>query len=238
MPAEFSVVIPALNEEKYLKSCLKSIVSQNFPRNKYEIIVSDGNSSDKTVSIARKYADKVVVTRKKGIWYGRNFGARFAKGKYLVFIDADTTIEKDYLETIHKQLSGDCVAVSMGFRLSEGGILLHAAEDINNAYHYAITLFGGKTLFGFNMAVDRNVFLKVGGFKNKPLEDLNFAKNCSKQGKVKFIPRKMVSTSARRILLWGLWKTFRYYSELWWFQEKNIRDPRIIKYDRYQNIRD
>ena len=66
-----SVIVPTLNEEKYLESCLKSIKNQDY-QGEYEIIVSDGGSKDKTLKIAKKYADKVITCDKKGIAYGRN----------------------------------------------------------------------------------------------------------------------------------------------------------------------
>ncbi len=68
-----SVVIPAYNEENYIEACLKSLRNQktNVP---YEIVVCDNNSTDRTVEIAKKYADKVVYERRQGIGYARNKG--------------------------------------------------------------------------------------------------------------------------------------------------------------------
>jgi len=65
-----SIIIPALNEEKYLPLLLKSLKSQNF--NEYEIIVVDAGSSDKTVDIAKEYGCKVVKGGVPGA--GRNRG--------------------------------------------------------------------------------------------------------------------------------------------------------------------
>ena len=106
MPMEISVIVPTLNEENYIEGCLESISKQTIPRDKYEIIVSDGSSTDRTVEIANKYADLVVVSEKRGIWWGRNYGAEYARGRFLVFIDADTQIKKDYLETV-SQVHGE-----------------------------------------------------------------------------------------------------------------------------------
>lgn len=88
-----SIIIPTLNEEKVLNRTLLSLRKlRNLP---YEIIVSDGGSSDKTLEIAKEYADKIVECEKgikQTIALGKNLGAKAATGKYLVFIDADVEI--------------------------------------------------------------------------------------------------------------------------------------------------
>ena len=86
-----SVIIPTLNKEKYIETTLLSIKNQDY-KGKYEIIVVDSNSKDMTVKIARKYADKVIVTKRRGVSVGRNIGAEVAKGEILIFVDADTTL--------------------------------------------------------------------------------------------------------------------------------------------------
>jgi len=71
---DISVIVPTFNEEKYIEATLKSIKNQKTDL-EYEIIVSDCKSQDKTVSISRKYADKIVSTSKRTIASGRNNGA-------------------------------------------------------------------------------------------------------------------------------------------------------------------
>ncbi|MDD5318932.1 MAG: glycosyltransferase [Candidatus Pacebacteria bacterium] len=88
-----SIVIPTLNEEKVIEKTLLSL--RRLRAYDYEIIVSDGKSTDKTVAIAKKYADKVVEYKdeaRQTISGGRNAGAAVAKGEYLVFLDADVRI--------------------------------------------------------------------------------------------------------------------------------------------------
>jgi glycosyltransferase involved in cell wall biosynthesis len=80
-----------LNEEKYIETTLLSIKNQDY-KGKYEIIMVDSNSKDRTVKIARKYADKVIVTKRRGVSVGRNIGARLAKGEILLFVDAYTVL--------------------------------------------------------------------------------------------------------------------------------------------------
>jgi glycosyltransferase involved in cell wall biosynthesis len=89
-----SIIIPTLNEEKILGQTLTALKKLNVVD--YEIIVSDGHSTDRTVEIAKKYADKVVEhddKTRQTIGQGRNAGAAVAKGEYLVFIDADVFIK-------------------------------------------------------------------------------------------------------------------------------------------------
>lgn len=90
---KISFIIPTLNEATVLEHMLTSL--RSFSAFRYEIIVSDGGSTDSTVSIARRFADTVVVWDKPGrqnIAMGRNAGARVATGDLFVFIDADVFI--------------------------------------------------------------------------------------------------------------------------------------------------
>ena len=88
-----SFIIPTLNEEKYIGKTLSYI---SLYKGTHEIIVSDTNSPDKTVEIAKKYTDSIVVHSKEGqkltIAAGRNLGASKSSGDYLVFIDAEICI--------------------------------------------------------------------------------------------------------------------------------------------------
>ena len=88
-----SIVIPTYYEEKIIGCTLSSLKTQlTIP---HEIIVSDGGSKDKTVEIAAKYTDKIVVysgTKRQTIAQGRNDGARIAQGGFLVFLDADCVL--------------------------------------------------------------------------------------------------------------------------------------------------
>ncbi len=88
-----SIIIPTLNEEKVIGKTLLAL--RQFNVCDYEIIVSDGHSTDKTVEIAKKYADLVVThdgTTRQTIGQGRNAGAAKAKGEFLIFLDSDVEI--------------------------------------------------------------------------------------------------------------------------------------------------
>lgn len=89
-----SIIIPTLNEEKYLPLLLESIKKQKFFD--YEIILADAGSQDKTLEIAKKYNCIII---KGGLpAKGRNEGAKIAKGEILFFLDADTVLPERFFE--------------------------------------------------------------------------------------------------------------------------------------------
>ena len=88
MKPEISIIIRTLNEEKYLSELLEAIKSQKINNFKYEIIIVDSGSTDKTLEIARQFKCRITFIKKKDFSFGRslNLGCSFSKGKYLVLI--------------------------------------------------------------------------------------------------------------------------------------------------------
>ncbi len=89
-----SVVIPTYNEEKYLPNLLECLKKQTFKE--FEVIIADANSADKTRTIAKKYGARIVGGGLPSV--ARNLGARACKHNLLMFIDADITFDKDFIE--------------------------------------------------------------------------------------------------------------------------------------------
>ena len=91
-----SVVVPAYQEEKIIADNLKIYSRELRKKFNFELIVSDGGSTDKTADNASPFADKVVLHSRddrQTIAEGRNKGAEVAEGEYFVFINADTLPE-------------------------------------------------------------------------------------------------------------------------------------------------
>ena len=84
-----SVVTPTLNAEVVLDECLKRIRSQNYPQKLVEIIIADGGSIDKTLSIAKKYKAKIYLNPLKTAEAGKAVGVKKAKHKLVALIDSD-----------------------------------------------------------------------------------------------------------------------------------------------------
>lgn len=123
-----SIIIPVYNEEKYLDSCLESIVPQYF-HNNIEIIIIDDGSDDHTLSIARKFQKYGFIhichnEENRGLSYCRNMGMACAKGDYIMFVDGDDLIAQHAIENIHDytQSTAPDVIVGMLRGFAEPGV--------------------------------------------------------------------------------------------------------------------
>ena len=139
-----SVIIPTLNEEGYLEKCLVSLKNQQGHDN-FEIIVVDAQSSDNTVEIAKKYANKVIISKKKSPSIQRNLGAKAANGNILAFIDADTVASKYWLKSITETFQDQNTVCMTG--------PLFALEKIKKFYLYNLTNVFQKVLINQNMVL-------------------------------------------------------------------------------------
>ena len=95
----FSIIIPTLNEEKTIESCLSALQPL---RNNCEIIIVDGGSTDNTQILAAPLADK-VISSDKGRARQMNNGARHASGNVLIFLHADTSLPENALQLIQQK---------------------------------------------------------------------------------------------------------------------------------------
>jgi len=98
-----SVIVPMRNEGNYVEKCMKSILSQDFPLEKLEVIVVDGLSEDKSQEIAKYYAKmypdtvKLIENVNKTVPFAMNIGIKKSVGKYIVRLDAHSEYANDYI---------------------------------------------------------------------------------------------------------------------------------------------
>jgi rSAM/selenodomain-associated transferase 2 len=199
MIPSISVIIPVLNEEATILNVLES-VKRLQPE---EIIVVDGESSDRTRELAASTAVAVVTTA-RGRGRQMNEGAKAATGDALLFLHADTRLPASALEDIRKALADPRV---VGGRFD---ILLDGEGWMFNIIGAMITLrsrlsrvaTGDQAIF-----VRREVFKKIGGYPDIPLmEDVVFSRALKRAGKVACLKSRVV-TSARRWEVEGVWRT-------------------------------
>lgn len=87
-----SFIIPTLNAEIHIEKCLKAIRNQRYPKNLIEIIVSDGGSTDNTLTLAKKYKAKIIYNPEKLHEPGKSLATKYAKGELLFFTDSDNIL--------------------------------------------------------------------------------------------------------------------------------------------------
>ena len=109
-----SVVVVVKNGKRTISKCLESLLIQDFPKEKYEIVVVDGGSTDGTQEIVRKYSVRLIVDENGTIAHSRNVGVQVSKGSYVAFTDSDCIVERKWLRTLVEALKKereDTVAV-------------------------------------------------------------------------------------------------------------------------------
>lgn len=167
----FSIVIPALNEEKYLPLLLQDLTKQTFKD--LEVIVVDGKSDDATVRKAKKYIDKfpnmeITISRKRNVSYQRNLGAKLSKGQWIIFMDADDRLPIYFLEGIRYRILKnrcDCFTTYCMPDTKKGSDL--SLTNFINLSMEVSKLLESPSALGALIGVSRKAFDKYGGFDEK-----------------------------------------------------------------------
>ncbi len=222
-----SVIIPVLNEEKYVKNCLESILAQDYPQNHLEVILVDGNSEDKTIDIIKEYTEKysfikLLANEKKTVQHALNIGIKNATGKYIVRMDAHASYANDYISKSIEYLKKTKCANVGGTTVVRGKNFIQ--KVIAAAYHSPFAL-GGSKHYDENYegyadtvawgAFERQYLLKIGMYDEKlprsEDDDLNF--RITERGDKIFVTPKIKSTYYPRDSFRGLFSQYFEYGK-------------------------
>lgn len=162
-----SIIVPTLNEEKYIEYLLKSLERQTFSN--FEVVFVDGGSKDKTLQKVGKYKldTKTVTLDGAGEFYSRDFGASLAKGSILLFTCADIIFPRDLLERVYKKFEEYEELIALG-----GPHIPYDGPLVGKIEYTAFSIFRyltAKLHYAFHcgtnfFAVRKHFFKKVGGF--------------------------------------------------------------------------
>lgn len=157
-----SIVIPVLNEERYLAECLTSLMSLEYPKDRHEILLVDNGSTDRTLEIAQGFSEiSIHVKENAKVGAVRNYGVQKAKGDVIVFLDSDCVVRQDWLDDGVSKLIDNPDSVV-------GGLYL-LREDPSWLERYWVLRSSGQTiaqstLVGGCIFIPKEIFQKVGGF--------------------------------------------------------------------------
>ena len=199
---KYSVIVPTYNEERYVRDCLQSIRDQRYDRSQFEVILSDAESTDRTVEIANQYCDNIVKTSRRGIAVGRNLGAAEAKGEYLVFVDADAVLEQDFLHELDNSFRDRiAVAVTGIAKPSDGKAFQRFVYHGTYLLVQALSGCGFPLFPGICVSYRKNEFERVNGFREDfgVVEDLDLSRRISKLGRCLVNPNAVAHVSTRRL---------------------------------------
>lgn len=109
---KISIIVPVWNAADTLNACIESVVAQTF--REWELLLSDDGSEDDSLAICRAAAlkderIKVIENSHKGVAYARNKALDKACGEYVCFVDADDTVDNEYIETLYSHSKADMV---------------------------------------------------------------------------------------------------------------------------------
>jgi glycosyltransferase involved in cell wall biosynthesis len=214
----FSIIIPTLNEEKFLPRLLDSLVAQTG-RN-FEVIVVDGSSRDKTVAVAKKYTAKlpglkILEVKKPSLPLQRNLGAKAAKGDWYVFVDADSIFLPYFTERIAVFIEQTKTRLfTTWFRSDTDDPKDGVYTLLGNAYLEATLIFKKPLTPGPLTIVTREAFDEVGGYDEAHAynEDVDFGLRLYKAGiHLDMLRETLCVLSLRRFRKEGTLKVLNQY---------------------------
>lgn len=218
MPPRVTVVVPVLNEERWLPATLESLRAQLFQD--FELVVVDNGSTDRTPEIAMRWADRVLREEKRGAVHAMHRGFAEAVGELVVTADADTLYPPRWLRKMVRALTqpGTVAAYGpMGFRESPPPVRAMQAAGYT-LLAWGSRAFGVPLAGAANLGVNKDAYFQVGGYP--PLAslaspDFRLLMRLSRLGRVRFVPTMVCWTSGRRFHQGGL-KSWLKALALWW----------------------
>jgi len=209
-----SIVMPTLNEEAYIERTLRSLRDQDssFP---YEIVIGDGYSADDTLRICSKYADRIVLEKKKTPAAGRQSAVKESEGSIIAFCCADSFYPRDWLRELTTPIAEGKAGAVGGVVLPLDGSFI---DNLTSKYMLAplalvMSKVGVYFTPGETIAVSRKAFDEVGGFNVDMVtaEDMDLIKRISRSEKVVVNPRARAYVSMRRVKKWGRFRYLLYH---------------------------
>jgi succinoglycan biosynthesis protein ExoA len=235
-----SIIVPVCNEEEHIAGTLNSIQEQDYPANRFELLVVDGNSTDNTREIVHHFATnharfdiRILDNPDKIVPISLNIAIRQAKGEIIIRVDGHTIIAKDYVRQCVQALQesgaenvggcmnavganpfGEVVAIATSTPFGIGGGHFHYSDQDE----WVDTVYMG--------AWPKNVFQKTGLFDEELVRDQDdeFNYRLRERGGKIFLSQKIKSVYTVRSNPKALWR--QYYQYGFWKVRVLQKHPR------------
>jgi glycosyltransferase involved in cell wall biosynthesis len=185
----FSVILCTYNRANLLKSALESVVRQDFPRQDYEVIVVDNNSTDDTASVVEeikcRFPDhevRYLLEKRQGLSFARNAGARAARARIIAYMDDDAEADPTWLTELLKAFESHPGSHCIGGRVvanwvgNEPAWFVGTIRNVleHNMGEEDIEIVPPAYFMGCNFAILRKTLFEIGGFST----NLGHTGNC------------------------------------------------------------
>ncbi|PIN74832.1 hypothetical protein COV17_04570 [Candidatus Woesearchaeota archaeon CG10_big_fil_rev_8_21_14_0_10_36_11] len=209
----FSVIIPAHNEENYIRQTLHSFKKQTFQD--FEIIVVTNGCTDKTEDVVKKRVNAKLQhfnTAVANVSRARNYGAGKAAGEILVFCDADTVLENDSLQKIREMFTPGISVATTRVRPDSQEAIFRFLMTLKNVYNRAGLYKGCSGV----LVCQRKDFDTVNGYDPEIVvkEHSKLTHKLLTLGKYTCV-NTTATTSMRRLKQWGIGKAFSFWARQW-----------------------
>ena len=227
MSPYFSVIIPAYNEENYIRETLHNLKEQTFQD--FETIVVTNGCTDKTEEIVKRREVNHFSLSQPNVSRARNYGASKAQGEVLLFLDADTLLEKNALQTMKTEFTEKYSVATTKIIPDNDELKFRIAMGWKNLY---LSLGTYKGCSGA-LLCRREDFDKVYGYDSEIVvrEHRKLILKLLKYGKYQCI-NTSAKTSMRRYQQWGVWK-----ASLFWVKQWAKDHSKGLKDSKYEQIR-
>lgn len=220
----FSIIIPVRNEERRIPACFDALARLSAPHDSFQVLLIDNGSTDRTIEVARRYAAAftLAIHSRPGVHISalRNFGARLARGRILVFLDADCVVPSDWLERAREAFLRDqrahpgrppAAIIGSPYRIPPDSTWVARAWNVNPSSRLTSGLV--DWLPSGDMFVVRAAFDAVGGFNEQIQtdEDYDLCQRMRARGYA------VVADPALAVVHWGTPQTIAsfYRKEHW-----------------------
>ncbi len=178
-----SVIVPARNEESNIERCLSALAASDYPKHRHEVIVVNDRSTDGTTALLNALAENhnnLTILHKTSEERGTNlrgkagalqYGIEHAKGEIILMTDADCAVSPTWLRAMASQFRDPAIGLVSGITSVAGNTFFQWAQDVE--WTYTQSMASGAVghgfplgCFGNNMAVRKDVFDALGGYRS------------------------------------------------------------------------